>query len=80
MGEMKCTYEVLIRKSKEMRPLGRRRRRLEDNIRMDLKERGWKVIDCMVQVKGPVSGSFEHDDKPSDSIKGGEILNQVSDY
>jgi len=28
-------------------PLGRPRRRCEDNIRMDLKEIGWEGVDCM---------------------------------
>jgi hypothetical protein len=29
------------------RPLGRFRRRCEDNIRMDLRETGWKGVDWM---------------------------------
>jgi hypothetical protein len=34
-------------KTEGKRPLGRPRRRWEDNIRKDLKERGWEVVDWM---------------------------------
>jgi hypothetical protein len=34
-------YRVLVRKPERTRPLGRSRRRLEDNIKMDLQEVGW---------------------------------------
>jgi hypothetical protein len=33
-------YRVLVGKREAKRPLGRRRRRWEDNIKMDLKEMG----------------------------------------
>jgi hypothetical protein len=32
---------VLVRKSKGMKPLGRPKRRWQDNIKMDFKEMGW---------------------------------------
>jgi hypothetical protein len=35
----------LVRKTEEKRPLGRPRRRWEDNIRTDLRERGWEGVD-----------------------------------
>jgi hypothetical protein len=38
-------YRVLVRKPEEKRPLGRPRRRWEDNIRMDLQEVGCGCID-----------------------------------
>jgi len=38
MEERKGVYRVLVGKPKETRPLGRPRRRWEDNIKMDLKE------------------------------------------
>jgi hypothetical protein len=34
-------YRVLVGRLEEMRPLGRPRRRWEDNIKMDLQEVGW---------------------------------------
>jgi hypothetical protein len=40
MGEERKVYKVLVRKPEGKRPLGRPRRRLEDGIRMDLREIG----------------------------------------
>jgi len=34
MGKMKCTYRVLVGKPEGKRPLGRPRRRWEDNIKL----------------------------------------------
>jgi len=34
-------YRVLVRKPEGKRPLGRHKRRREDNIKMDLQEVGW---------------------------------------
>jgi len=39
-GERRGLYMILVRKPKGKRPLGRQRRRREDNIRMDLEEIG----------------------------------------
>ena len=41
MGERRVVYRVLVRKPEGKRPLGRPRRRWEDNIKMDLQEVGW---------------------------------------
>ena len=38
LGEKRGVYRVLVRKSEGKRPLGRKRRRWEDNIKMDLQE------------------------------------------
>ena len=40
MGEFSGLYRVLVRKPAGMRPLGRPRRRWEDNIKIDLQEVG----------------------------------------
>jgi hypothetical protein len=40
MGEGRCVYRVLVGKLEGKRPLGRPRRRWEDNVRMDLQEVG----------------------------------------
>jgi hypothetical protein len=45
MCEKRNAYRVLVGKSKGKRPLGRPRRRWEDNIKMDLEEIGWGGID-----------------------------------
>jgi hypothetical protein len=42
MGEGRGVYKVLVGRPEDKRPLGRPRRRYEDNIKMDLRE---KVID-----------------------------------
>ena len=39
-GESRSVYRLLVGKSEEKRPLGRARRRWDDNIRMDLQEVG----------------------------------------
>jgi hypothetical protein len=38
---------ILIPKSEDKRPLGRPRRKWEDNIRIDLRETGWEGVDWM---------------------------------
>ena len=38
MGEWRGVYRVLVRKPEGKRPLGRGKRRWEDNIKMDLQE------------------------------------------
>jgi hypothetical protein len=40
MGEGRVVYRVLVGKPEGKRPLGRPRRRWEDNVRMDLQEAG----------------------------------------
>jgi len=45
MGEGRGVYRVLVGKPEGMRPLGRPRRRWEDNIKMDLREVGFRGID-----------------------------------
>jgi hypothetical protein len=45
MGKKRNAYRILVGKPEGKRPLGRHRRRWEDNIRMDLEEIGWEVVD-----------------------------------
>ena len=47
MGEGRGVYRVLVRKPEGKRPLGRPRRRWEDNIKMDLQEVGGACGDWM---------------------------------
>jgi len=44
-GEGRGVYRVLVRKPEGKRPLGRPRRRWEDNIKMDLQEVGCGGMD-----------------------------------
>jgi hypothetical protein len=47
MGERKVVYRILVGKPEGKRPLGRPRRRREDNIKMNLQEVGCGGIDCI---------------------------------
>ena len=47
MGEGRGVYKVLVAKPEGKRPLGRPRRRWEDNIKMDLHEVGGGCGDWM---------------------------------
>jgi hypothetical protein len=38
MRQVRNSYDILVGKPEGKRPLGRPRRRLEDNIRMDIRE------------------------------------------
>ena len=51
MGEGKGVYRVLVGKPEGKRPLGRPRRRWEDNIKMDLQEVGAGFGDWMELVQ-----------------------------
>jgi hypothetical protein len=41
MGEERGAYRILVGRPEGRQPLGRRRRRWEDNIKTDLREVGW---------------------------------------
>jgi hypothetical protein len=45
MGEKRNAYRILVGKPEGNRPLGRPRRRLMVNIKMDLREIGWDGVD-----------------------------------
>jgi hypothetical protein len=44
-GEKSNAYRILMGKAEGKRPLGRPRRRWKDNIKMDLGEVGWGVME-----------------------------------
>jgi hypothetical protein len=45
MGEKRNAYMILVGKLEGKRPLGRPRRKLVDNIKIDLREMGWYGLD-----------------------------------
>jgi hypothetical protein len=45
LGEKRNAYRILVGKTDRKRPLGRRKRRWVNNIKMDLRERGWAGMD-----------------------------------
>jgi hypothetical protein len=48
--EIRNAYKILVRKPEGKRPLGRPRRRCEDNIKMDLPEIGFEGVDWIHMV------------------------------
>jgi hypothetical protein len=45
MGEKRNVYRLMVGKPEGKRPLGRRRRRWVDNIKLNLVEKGFCVVD-----------------------------------
>jgi hypothetical protein len=45
MGEVRGAYNILVGRPEGRRPLGRPKRRWEDNIKMDLREIGFGDVD-----------------------------------
>jgi hypothetical protein len=45
MGKKRNAYRILVGKPEGKRPLGRPRRKLMDNIKVDLREIGWHGVD-----------------------------------
>jgi hypothetical protein len=54
MGEGRGVYRVLVGRSEGKRPLGRPRRRWEDNIKMDLREKGIDGVNWIQPVQDRV--------------------------
>jgi hypothetical protein len=46
-GEKRNTHRILVGKPEVKRPLGRRRRRWVDIIKIGLREIGWDGVDCI---------------------------------
>ena len=51
MGKRRGAYRVFVGKPEGKRPLGRTRRRWEDNIKMDLQEVGCGCMDWIEQAQ-----------------------------
>jgi hypothetical protein len=43
MAEMRNAHKIVVGKPERKRPLGRPRRRWEDNIKTDHRETGWRL-------------------------------------
>jgi hypothetical protein len=46
-GEMRNAYSIFVGYTEGKSPLGRRKHRWEDNIRMDLREVGWEGVELI---------------------------------
>jgi hypothetical protein len=69
MGEKINVYMLLVRKPEGKRPLGRRRHRWINNIKMDPFEIGLSVVDWIGLAQDRVESSCELGNEPSGSIK-----------
>jgi hypothetical protein len=69
MGEMRNAYKILVGKPEEKRPIDRPRRRLEDNIKMDIMEIRLEDVDWI-----NLAQDMDRWRAPSGSIKGGEFI------
>jgi hypothetical protein len=52
MIQMRNAYDILVRRPEGKRPLGRSKRRREDNIRMDLRDIGWNIVNWIHLAQG----------------------------
>jgi hypothetical protein len=58
MGERRGAYRALVGKPEGRGPLGRPRRRWEDNIKMDLREVGWGAQTGLVWLRIGTGGGL----------------------
>jgi hypothetical protein len=58
MGEGRCAYRVLVGRPEGRRPLGRPRRRWEDNIKMDLKDLEWGAWTGLIWLRIGTGGGL----------------------
>jgi hypothetical protein len=76
MDDRRGVYRFLVGKPEGRRPLGRRKRRWEDNTKLDLQEVGCGDMDWIdvAQDGDKVAGTCDCGNEPSASIKLGEFL------
>jgi hypothetical protein len=78
MEEVRGTYNILVGKPEGRRPLGRPRRRWEDNIKMDFGEIGFGDVDWIHLAQDRYRWrALVNTDEPSGSIKCGEFLDYL---
>jgi hypothetical protein len=58
MGEVRGAYRILVGRPEERRPLGRPRRRWEDNIKMDLQEVRWGAWTGLIWLRIGTGGGL----------------------
>jgi len=58
MGESRGVYRILVGKPEGKRPLGRPRRRWEDNIKMDHREVGWVAWTGLIWLRTGTGGGI----------------------
>jgi hypothetical protein len=74
-GKLRNAYKILVGKSERKRAIGGPKCRWEDNIKMNLREIGWRAWTEFIWLRiGTVVCSYEHGNEPFGSIKDGEFL------
>jgi hypothetical protein len=73
-GGDRNSYKILDDKPEGKRPLGRPRRRYEENIKLDHREIGREGVDWTGLGQDPATASCEHCNKPSGFIRAGHFL------
>jgi len=75
MGDRRGVYRFLVGKPEGRRPLGRRKRRWEDHIKLDPQEVGCGDMDWIYVVQDgyKVAGTCDCGNEPSGSVKCGEL-------
>jgi hypothetical protein len=58
VDDTRNAYIILVRKCDGITPLRRPGHRQEDNIRMDLREVGWIVVDCIHSLRIGATGGL----------------------
>jgi hypothetical protein len=58
MGEGRGAYRILVGRPEGRRPLGRPRRRWEDNIKMDIQEVGWGAWTGLIWLRIGTGGGL----------------------
>jgi hypothetical protein len=58
MGKGRGAYRILVGRPEGRRPLGRPRRRWEDNIKMDLQEVGWGAWTGLIWLRIGTGGGL----------------------
>jgi hypothetical protein len=58
MGEGSGAYRILVGRPEGRRPVGRLRRRWEDNIKMDLQEVGWGAWTGLIWLRIGTGGGL----------------------
>jgi hypothetical protein len=81
-GIVEKFIQNFVRQPEWKRPLGRPRRRWEDNIRMNLRQTGWGGVDWiyLAQNRDKWRAVVNTVMKLKGTIKGGEFLHKLSDY
>ncbi|KAJ4431522.1 hypothetical protein ANN_20120 [Periplaneta americana] len=86
MGESRNAYRVLVGRPEEKRPLGRPRRGLEDNIKMDLRRWNMMIENGLILLRiGTNGGLCEGGNEPpgflkANTVKQKQVLTVIASY